>query len=42
MGVVVGPMLGPAVGGFLAEIYDWRAAFYVVAVMGTLPPPAAL
>jgi len=36
MGVVVGPMLGPAVGGWLSEIYDWRAAFYVVAVMGSI------
>ncbi|MGE4219683.1 MAG: DHA2 family efflux MFS transporter permease subunit [Alphaproteobacteria bacterium] len=36
MGVVVGPMLGPAVGGWLSELYDWRAAFYVVAVMGSI------
>ncbi|MGE4219682.1 MAG: MFS transporter, partial [Alphaproteobacteria bacterium] len=38
MGVMIGPMLGPAVGGILAEVYDWRAGFYVMALvsLGTL------
>ena len=31
MGVMIGPMLGPAVGGILAELYDWRAGFFLMA-----------
>jgi MFS transporter, DHA2 family, multidrug resistance protein len=31
MGVVVAPVFGPTLGGYLAEIYNWRAAFYMIA-----------
>ena len=31
MGVVFGPVIGPTVGGFLSETYDWRWVFYVIA-----------
>ena len=30
MSVVVGPALGPAIGGYLAEAYDWRWIFYLI------------
>lgn len=36
MGVVMGQILGPAGGGFIAEIYDWRWAFYVLALFGLI------
>jgi DHA2 family multidrug resistance protein len=29
MGVMVGPILGPTLGGFLTEAYNWRWVFYV-------------
>src|ERR1700742_5228679 len=29
MGVMLGPSLGPTLGGFLAESYNWRWVFYV-------------
>ena len=29
MGVMVGPILGPVLGGWLTESYDWRWVFYV-------------
>jgi DHA2 family multidrug resistance protein len=29
MGVMVGPILGPTLGGYLTEIYNWRWVFYV-------------
>jgi DHA2 family multidrug resistance protein len=29
MGVMVGPILGPTLGGFLTDAYDWRWVFYV-------------
>lgn len=29
MGVVLGPILGPALGGWLTENYDWRWVFYI-------------
>ena len=35
MGVVIGPVLGPVVGGYLADIYDWRWAFYMIVPVGT-------
>jgi len=34
VGVVVGPMIGPVVGGHLAEAYDWRWAFIAVGFVG--------
>jgi DHA2 family multidrug resistance protein len=29
MGVMLGPILGPTLGGYLTEIYNWRWVFYV-------------
>src|SRR3984885_4531582 len=29
MGVMVGPILGPTLGGWLTENYDWRWVFYI-------------
>src|SRR5580698_8706558 len=29
MGVMVGPILGPTLGGYLTDVYDWRYVFYV-------------
>jgi MFS transporter, DHA2 family, multidrug resistance protein len=29
MGVMVGPILGPTLGGYLTETYNWRWVFYV-------------
>jgi DHA2 family multidrug resistance protein len=36
MGVVVAPVFGPTLGGYLAEMYNWRAAFYMIAPMAVL------
>ena len=36
VGVVVGPMIGPIVGGHLAETYNWRWAFVAVGIVGLL------
>ena len=30
MAVVIGPAIAPALGGFLAEAYDWRWIFYLI------------
>jgi len=30
MGVVIGPILGPVYGGYLAEVYDWRFVFFMI------------
>lgn len=30
MGVVIGPVIGPIFGGYLADLYDWRWAFYMI------------
>ena len=30
MAVVVGPIIGPIYGGYLAELYNWRWAFYMM------------
>lgn len=47
MTVVLGPVAGPALGGVLAETYNWRWAFYMIVPAGlvaflalrlTLPP----
>ena len=41
MGVMIGPILGPTIGGYLTEYYTWRWAFYInlpigiVALLGT-------
>ena len=29
MGVMLGPILGPTLGGFLTDAYDWRWVFYI-------------
>lgn len=29
MGVVCGPIIGPTIGGFIAEAYDWRWVFFM-------------
>ena len=34
MAVVIGPVIGPTLGGFLAEIYSWRWAFYMLVPVG--------
>lgn len=36
MAIVLGPILGPGVGGYLAEHYSWRWAFYMILPAGLL------
>jgi DHA2 family multidrug resistance protein len=36
VGVLVGPILGPTLGGYLTEIYNWRWVFYVNLPFGIL------
>ena len=36
MGVMVGPILGPTLGGYLTEHYNWRWVFYVNLPFGML------
>ncbi|MFO1083740.1 MAG: DHA2 family efflux MFS transporter permease subunit [Reyranellaceae bacterium] len=36
MAVVIGPVIGPTVGGMLSELYSWRWAFYMVVPVGCL------
>jgi len=36
MTVVLGPVIGPAFGGVLAETYNWRWAFYMIVPAGAL------
>lgn len=42
MGVMVGPIMGPTLGGYLTEYYSWRWVFYVnlpfgvIAILGLL------
>ena len=36
MGVMVGPILGPTLGGYLTEFYDWRYVFFVNLPFGLL------
>src|SRR5216683_1521777 len=36
MAVVIGPVIGPTVGGMLAEIYSWRWAFYMIVPVGLM------
>jgi DHA2 family multidrug resistance protein len=36
MGVMVGPILGPTLGGYLTEYYSWRWAFYINRPVGML------
>ena len=36
MGMAVAPMLGPAVGGYLAQFYGWQASFVLLLIFGIL------
>src|SRR6516164_3409110 len=36
MGVMVGPILGPTLGGYLTDVYDWRYVFYITVPFGIL------
>jgi DHA2 family multidrug resistance protein len=36
MGVMLGPIMGPTLGGFLTEHYDWRWVFYINLPFGLL------
>jgi DHA2 family multidrug resistance protein len=36
MGVMIGPILGPTLGGYLTEIYNWRYVFYINLPFGLL------
>ncbi|WP_293336458.1 DHA2 family efflux MFS transporter permease subunit [Parvibaculum sp.] len=36
MGVMVGPILGPALGGWLTDTYNWRWVFYINVPFGLL------
>ena len=36
VGVMLGPILGPTVGGYMTELYNWRWVFFVVAPFGVI------
>jgi MFS transporter, DHA2 family, multidrug resistance protein len=36
MGVMIGPIMGPTLGGYLTEVYDWRWVFYINLPFGLL------
>jgi len=36
MGVMVGPILGPTLGGYLTDAYNWRWVFYINVPFGVL------
>ncbi len=36
VGVMVGPILGPTLGGYLTEMYNWRWVFYINLPIGVL------
>ncbi len=36
IGVMVGPILGPTLGGYLTETFDWRWTFYINVPVGIL------
>ncbi len=36
IGVMLGPILGPTLGGYLTDIYNWRYVFYVNLPLGIL------
>ena len=35
-GVVIGPIIGPTLGGYLADLYTWRWSFYCIFPVGIL------
>lgn len=35
-GVVIGPVIGPTLGGYMAEAYTWRYAFYAIFPVGVV------
>ena len=36
MGIMIGPILGPPLGGWLTETYNWRYVFYINLPFGLL------
>ena len=36
VGVMLGPILGPTIGGYMTELYNWRWIFFVVAPFGVV------
>jgi MFS transporter, DHA1 family, multidrug resistance protein len=36
MGMAVAPMIGPAIGGLLDELYGWQASFILLGVLGAI------
>ncbi len=42
MGVMVGPILGPTLGGYLTELYNWRYVFFVNLPFGILATVAMM
>ena len=36
IGVMIGPILGPTLGGYLTELYSWRYVFYINLPIGIL------
>jgi DHA2 family multidrug resistance protein len=36
MGVMMGPILGPTIGGYMTELYNWRWIFFVVVPFGVI------
>ncbi|HSU06231.1 MAG TPA: DHA2 family efflux MFS transporter permease subunit [Acetobacteraceae bacterium] len=36
IGVMIGPILGPTLGGYLTELYNWRYVFYINLPFGIL------
>jgi MFS transporter, DHA2 family, multidrug resistance protein len=36
MGVMLGPILGPTLGGYLTDVYEWRWVFYINLPFGIL------
>lgn len=42
MGVMVGPIIGPTLGGFLTDEYNWRWCFYINLPIGVMAVIAAI
>src|SRR6201982_878816 len=36
MGVMIGPIMGPTLGGYLTDMYNWRYVFYINLPFGVL------